>query len=322
MKSNSRAYKILILGVTGFSGKATLYHLEKYNKYNIFGTYRHSTSNRSISFQNSNITFYECDISNILSIEAILESIKPDVILHYCGYVSVMNAIKNPHIAYKTNVIGTINLLESVKNIVPKAKVLLPGSAEVYGSQLPKNMPIIETEALNPLNPYALSKRSQEEVGLYYFNQLGLKIYLTRTFHCTGPFQPSGFVCSDFAKQIVDAEKSKGNVINTGNLKVKRDFTDIRDIINAYFIILNTGKPGEIYNICSGYSIEIKDILDKMLLMTSEKIKVKINKSKFRKADVLDFVGSNEKLKSLGWSPKISIDQSLEDLINWTRLQQ
>ncbi len=312
--------KILILGITGFAGKAAQEVFLGEGIRNISGTYRHSTANRGISQSNSKIKFCECDINDVISIDDVLNQIKPDVIFHFSAYVSVFSALKNPSLAFKTNVIGTVNLLESVKRIVPHAKILLPGSAEEYGFILSEKMPIRETCELNPLNPYAISKKNQEEIGLYYFKQFGLNIYFTRTFHCTGPYQPIGFVCSDIAKQIVNFERGLASSIKIGNLEAKRDFTDIRDVVRAYWNIINWGTPGEVYNVCLGKSISIQEVLDKLIVISGKKVTIEIDEFKLRKADVPDFVGDNNKLKSIGWLPRFDIEESLEDLLVWIRL--
>jgi GDP-4-dehydro-6-deoxy-D-mannose reductase len=311
--------KVLILGITGFAGRAALNMLASQGLEDISGTYRHSTANRGISKLNGEPSLYECDINDAVSIENVLNEIKPDVIFHFCSYVSVFSSLKNPTSTLQTNVIGTINLLEAVKKVVPLAKVLLPGSAEQYGFVSDEKMPIKESYPLNPVNPYAISKKHQEEIGLYYFKQFGLNLYFTRTFHCTGPYQPIGFVCSDIAKQIIRVEKGISSSIKIGNLEAKRDFTDIRDVVEAYWQIINEGAPGEIYNVCVGKSISIQNILDKLIIISGRNIPTIVDQSKLRKSDVPDFIGYNSKLKNIGWAPKFTIEQSLEDLLSWIR---
>jgi GDP-4-dehydro-6-deoxy-D-mannose reductase len=269
---------------------------------------------------NGAVGLYECDINEAISIERVLSEVMPDVIFHFCGYVSVLSSLKNPTPTFQTNVIGTINLLEAVRKIVPLSKVLIPGSAEQYGYVSTDRMPIKEYYPLNPTNPYAISKKNQEEIGLYYFNQFDLKLFFTRTFHCTGPYQPIGFVCSDIANQIVSINDSISSSIKIGNLEAKRDFTDIRDVISAYWQIINVGAPGELYNVCIGKSISIQNILDKLIVLSGKNILTIVDQSKLRKSDIPDFIGNNDKLKSIGWTPKFTIEQSLADLLSWIRL--
>jgi len=311
--------KVLILGITGFAGTTTYKMLREMGSININGTYRHSTSNTSRIALYEKASLYECDINNVLSIESVLEEVRPDIIFYFCAYVSVFSSIKNPSSTYQTNVLGAINLLESVKKISPDSKVLMPGSAEQYGFVTEKNMPIKESYSLNPQNPYAMTKKNQEEIGLFYFRQFGLNLYFTRTFHCTGPYQSAGFVCSDIARQVVALEEGKASSIKIGNLEAKRDFLDMRDITDAYWKILIKGKPGEIYNVCRGESLKIQSILDKLIDFSGKDIAIEVDPTKLRKSDVPDFIGDNQKLTEIGWTPKYKMDQTLLDLLNSLR---
>lgn len=311
--------KVLIIGITGFAGTSMYHLLTKIEDITLYGTFRHSTKNRNIVDTFNRATLLECDVNDVYSIEKVLSEIQPGIIFHFASYVSVFSSFKNPLPTFQTNIIGTANLLEGVKKIVPKAKVLIPGSAEEYGKVSEDKMPIKEDYPLNPVNPYAISKKVQEEIGLYYFKTFGLNIYFTRTFHYTGPRQPLGFVCSDFAKQVVDAENGKIKSIKVGNLEVKRDFTDIRDVVNAYWRVINKGKTGEVYNVCSGKSIKIQEILEKLIKFSGKDVSVKIDKNKLRPSDIPDFVGDNQKLRSIGWAPKYNIEDTLKDLLDWWR---
>lgn len=310
--------RVLITGATGFAGK----HLTQYltskspDNYKIYGTHRHSY----LKEETNVIELVECDINDSISLESTLQSIEPDQIFHFAAYVSVNKSFENPQKVLATNVIGTAKLLEAIRKTCNNAKILIPGSAEEYGSVEEKNMPIDENVPLNPSNPYGISKVSQELLGKYYFQTYGMEIYLTRTFHYTGPFQPLGFVSSDFAKQIVDIENGKKNQINVGNLKAKRDFLDIRDVVKAYMNIIERGKPGRPYNVCSGKTISIEKILEILKNHSKCPINVQVDKSKLRATDVSKFVGDNSKLKKdTGWEPEIKIEDTLHDILNYWR---
>jgi len=314
-----KSMKVLIIGITGFAGTYLYQLLGRKENISLFGTFRHSTKNRNIADNFNKVTLLECDINDIYSVEKVLSEVQPDIIFHFASYVSVFSSFKNLLPTFQTNIIGTANLLEGVKKIVPEVKILIPGSAEEYGKVPMDKMPIKEDYPLNPVNPYAISKKVQEEIGLYYFKTFGLNIYFTRTFHYTGSGQPLGFVCSDIVKQVVDAEKGKIKSIKVGNLEAKRDFTDIRDVVKAYWAVINTGKAGEVYNVCSGKSIKIQEILDKLIKFSEKDILVEIDENKLRPSDVPDFVGNNMKLKSIGWMPQYTIEDSLIELLEWWR---
>lgn len=311
--------KVLILGITGFAGSSLYHLLNRIDNINLYGTFRHSTKNRNIADSFERATLLECDVNEVYSIEKVLSEVRPDIIFHFASYVSVYSSFKNPLLTFQTNILGTANLLEAIKRTIPETKILIPGSAEEYGKVPENKMPIKEDYPLNPINPYGISKKVQEEIGFYYFKTYGLRIYFTRTFHYTGPGQPLGFVCSDFAKQVVDAENGRIKSIKVGNLETKRDFTDIRDVVNAYWKIVNDGKPGEVYNVCRGKSIAIREILDKLIKYSWKDISVETDINNLRPSDVPEFIGDNTKLKNIGWKPEYSIDDSLKSLLDWWR---
>ncbi len=313
--------RILITGVTGFAGTHLANLLaEDSHDLDLYGTYRHSGRDSLLEISRE-VELIECDVNYFQSVERVLESVLPDIIFHFAAYVSVAKSFEHPALIFQTNAIGTINLLEAVRKVCKGAKILIPGSAEVYGKVKLADMPIKETQALKPQNPYGLSKAMQEMLGLYYFNAFGLNIYLTRTFHYTGPGQPPGFVCSDFARQIADIERGKqDSILRVGNLGAKRDFLDIRDVVKAYWEIVEKGSPGADYNVCQGKSMSIKEILDTLLQMSPCDIPVKIDKEKLRPVDVPDFVGDNSKLKrDTSWVPQIDMAETLRDVLNFWR---
>jgi GDP-4-dehydro-6-deoxy-D-mannose reductase len=282
---------------------------------------RLSTSRGSLQPVHKRVRLVECDIRDSSQVEKVVSDSAPDVIFHCAAFVSVKRSFENPSLTFETNVIGTINLLEAVRRASVDAKVMVPGSAEEYGKVEPSLMPIKESTPLAAKNPYGLSKIAQEKQSQYYFETQGMKVFLSRSFHYTGPGQPTGFVCSDFAKQVAEMEKnSKAPVISVGNLKAKRDFTDIRDVCRAYVHIVDEGRPGQAYNVCSGKSVAMSEVLETLVGMSSKKVKVEVDQSKMRPSDVPDFVGDNSKLrKETKWSPTIPIKESLRDVLDFWR---
>lgn len=314
-KSTGGKVNVLILGITGFAGTSMYNLLKQQHGIDLYGTFRHSTHNRNISGHFNAARLLEYDVNDVYSGERVLSEVRPDVIFHFASYVSVFGSFKNPLPAFHTNIIGTANLLEAVKKIAPEVKILLPGSGEAYGKVPADRMPIREETPLHPTNPYSISKKVQEEIGFYYFNTHGLKIYFTRTFHYTGPGQPVGFVCADIAKQVVDVEYGRIKKVQVGNLEARRDFMDIRDVVQAYWTIINKGTMGEVYNVCSGSSISIREILNKLIKCSSAKhVTVVLDKNKLRPSDTPNFVGSNDKLKGIGWMSQYALEDSLRDV--------
>ena len=304
---------ILITGITGFSG----YYL--YNKLceennEIWGIYKRVSNEH---FKNAHMI--ECDITDYNLLCKIVEDIKPDCIYHLAAFVHVGRTDLGVEEMFHTNVIGTVNLLRAVQNIVQTARILITGSAEEYGMVKQEEMPIKECCGLNPRNLYGLSKKLQEDTGMYYYRLYDLDIVFTRTFHYFGPYQPLNFVFADFASQIIDIENSSSDYIDVGNLSAERDFTDIRDVVGAYKLIMEKGRKGEVYNVCSNSLISINEILKKYLKYAKKEIRINIDENKLRPLDVPRFIGDNHKLKSIGWETKLNIDGTIKEILDCWR---
>ena len=235
--------------------------------------------------------------------------------------VTVRRAFGNARAIYKTNILGITNFYEAVISSKLSPRILFVGSAEEYGKVKKDVLPLREQHPLNPVNPYGFSKMIQEQLSCYYRRMHGLNISITRTFHFTGPLQPPSFVISDFAYQIARIESGKQEgVIRVGNLDAKRDFTDIRDVVRAYHRILNNTKEADIFNVCSGYSVSIRTILQKLLAKTDVKVLIQKDPQKLRKLDVPDFKGDNSKLiAKTGWEREVPMDKMLTDVLDWHR---
>ena len=312
--------KVLIIGITGFAGHHLYNELIKDTLYDIYGTYYQNVKDAD-SYTDAKL--FKCDINDGDSIESVIEQCKPEWIFHFGAHVTVQNSFNDPTSIFQTNVMGTVNVLESIRKINPDCRILISGSAEEYGKIPQENMPIKETYSLNPVSPYGLSKKMQEELGLLYHKTYGLNIILSRTFHYSGPNQPLGFVFPDFAKQIVDIKNGKQDHIKVGNLSAKRDFTDIRDVVSAYVALMKNGTIGEVYNVCSGRSVAIRNILDMMRSYSKGDIEVVVDKAKLRPLDIPDFVGDNNKLKKdTGWQQQFSTEDTAKDVLDfWTEIE-
>ena len=252
-----------------------------------------------------------CDFD---SVNNLIVKTNPDFVFHLAAQSSVKLSFEKPDLTMEVNVNGTKNLLDSIKEHAPDSKILIVGSADVYG--VPGENPLIESSNLNPVSPYGKSRVEQEKLALSY----GLNLVISRSFTHTGPGQTPIFVCSDFAKQIAEIEGGKENVISVGNIDVRRDFTDVRDIVKAYLIVLGKCDFNEVYNICSGKNYSIKQILDILLSFTDTNVEVVVDNKKLRKADIINLEGDNSKfVKVTGWKPEISIEQTLKDLLDYWR---
>ncbi|MFT4303215.1 MAG: GDP-mannose 4,6-dehydratase [Candidatus Woesearchaeota archaeon] len=231
---------------------------------------------------------YDCDITNKEKVFSMISSIKPDYVFHLAGFSSVSKSFENPSLCFKINIDGTKNLLEACLDV---KKVLIVSSAEVYGK--PEYVPIDEKHPLNPVSPYGKSRVEQEKIALNFSN-----VVISRSFNHTGEGQPSTFVIPSFKNQINEAKN--GDTIYVGNLEVIRDFSDVKDVVHAYRILLEKGVLGEIYNVGSGVGVKLKDILNKLILESGKDLKVEVDSNKYRKADIVELVANVSKINELG----------------------
>ncbi len=312
--------KALITGISGFAGSYLAEFL--INKgYEVFGTFYDKSTFSNLDNIIDKIEIFECDIRNYNNLKTITEKVGPDEIYHLAAISFVPTSLKNPKLTFNTNLHGTLNLYESVKELKTNPKILFVGSADEYGLVKKRDIPIREDCPLCPMNPYSISKMSADFLSYFYFKNYHLKIIRVRPFNHIGPRQSPEFVCFDFAKQIAEIEKGlKEPIIKVGNLEAKRDFTDVRDMVRAYWLALQKGKSGEVYNICSGDEVSIKELLDKFLNMSKKKIKVIQDPKRLRPSDVPLLVGDFKKFtKQTDWKLGIPLEKTLEDILNYWR---
>jgi len=287
----------------------------------VYGIKRWRSRTENVQHLEGRIILEECDLRDASSVRKVIEEVKPDRIFHLAGQSHVPTSWHAPEETISTNIMAELNILETVRQIGINPWIQIAGSSEEYGMAHEDELPIKETNPLRPLSPYAVSKVSQDLLGYQYFMSYGLNIVRTRGFNHTGPRRPSVFVCSDFARQIVEIEKDlRDPTIYVGSLEAKRDFTDVRDMVRGYWLALDKGVPGEVYNICSGKGYKIGKILDMLLGMTSNHIKVKKDPARMRPSDVPVLVGDSTKFrKQTGWKPEIPFEKTLKDIMDYWR---
>lgn len=313
--------KILITGASGFTGGYLSEYLNEQNKFEIFGTY-HSEINFFNSPVKEKIQFKKINLMDSQSVFDLVREIKPDYIFHLAAASSPSESFKDPLKTFHTNVTAEINILQAMqRNNLLGSRILIISSCEVYGYVKSKDLPVNEKTELRPSTPYAVSKVTQDYLGLQYYLAYKLQCVRARPFNHIGPRQSSKFVVADFSKQIAEIEKGKKEpVIHVGNLEAKRDFTDVRDIVKAYLLLIGKGVSGEVYNIGSGISYSAKEILDALLERASCKITIKIDPDKMRPSDMPDIVCDNTKLINLtGWKPEITLKRTLSDTLDYWR---
>lgn len=309
--------RVLISGVTGFVGNH-LFDFLASSDYAIFGT---SFPDKPKSGEDENIFYLDIRLEDKV-FEAI-KRIQPDWIFHLAAVSNVKHSWEKRKETLETNLMGTFNLFEAVRRFAPQARILFVSSSDVHGVLSPIERALSEEDLPRVVSPYAFSKVSGEILSSFYSQVEKLDIVIARAFPHTGPGQSPDFVCSDWASQIAMIEKRQAEpVIKVGNIKVKRDFSDVRDVARAYASLMQKGKSGDVYNVCSGEAVSLSEILNLLLSFSSQKIDVQVDSQKLRKADIPLLLGDNQKIRQkTSWEPRVSLKQSLLDLLNYWREQ-
>ncbi|MDH4195988.1 MAG: GDP-mannose 4,6-dehydratase [Candidatus Aminicenantes bacterium] len=314
--------KVLITGITGFAGSHLAeYILNAHKDVEVSGIVRWRSRLENVRHILGKVHLHEADLKDMVSIKAVLAAVRPDRIFHLAAQSFVPASWRLPAETFATNAIGEINLFESCRALRLNPRIHVAGSSEEYGMVYPDEIPMKETNPLRPLSPYAVSKVAQDLLAFQYHRSYGLRVVRTRGFNHTGPRRGDVFVTSCFAKQIAEVELGKREaVINVGNLDAKRDFTDVRDVVRAYWLTLEKGKPGEVYNIGSGKAHAIKEVLDILLSMSRVRMEVRVDPERLRPSDVPILLSDSTKFHKLtGWEPRIPFRKTLEDLLNYWR---
>ncbi len=313
---------ILITGITGFAGSHLAeYILVHHPDVRVCGIVRWRSRMDNICGITDKIELHEADLKDIVSLRKCLAEIKPDRIFHLAAQSFVPTSWKLPAETFAINAVGQINLFEALLSLKLNPRIQVAGSSEEYGQVFPDEVPMKETNPLRPLSPYAVSKVAQDLLAWQYFQSYGMKTVRTRGFNHTGPRRGDVFVTSNFAKQIAEIEKGKREpVIYVGNLEAKRDFTDVRDIVRAYWLSLEKGEPGDVYNIGTGKAYSMQEVLDMLLALSKTKVKVKVDPARLRPSDVPILLSDCRKFVSLtGWKPEIPLKKTFKDLLNYWR---
>jgi GDP-4-dehydro-6-deoxy-D-mannose reductase len=314
--------RALITGITGFAGSHLAeYLLAEHPDVEVFGTYRWRSRMDNVEHFRSRVKLLEADLRDYTSMYNALERSRPDFIFHLAAQSFVPSSWTAPNETLTTNISGQTNLFEAIRSLHLDPVVQIACSSEQYGLVLPDEVPIKETNPLRPLSPYAVSKVAQDYLGYQYFQSYGLKAIRTRGFNHTGPRRGQVFVTSNFCSQVAAIELGlQEPVIRVGNIEAIRDFTDVRDMVRAYWLAVNHGKPGEVYNIATGSGIRIRELLNRIIALADVEVKIEVDPDRLRPSDVEILIGDSSKFRAdTGWEPRIPFEQTLQDLLAYWR---
>jgi GDP-4-dehydro-6-deoxy-D-mannose reductase len=308
--------KVLVTGAHGFVGGHLLEMLRaEHAEVEVFALVRPRAG--APGPRPGGATVLEADLDDATAVTSALAAARPDRIVHLAGQSSVHHSWIDPGATLRTNVMGVVHLLEAVRAEGLRPRILVVGSADEYGIVADPSAPVKEDTPLRPVSPYAVSKVAQSLLALEYAAPGGPEVLRTRTFPHTGPGRGEAFAESSFARQIVEvAAGQRPPVLSVGNLDSVRDFTDVRDVVRAYWALLERGAAGEVYNVCSGAGVRVGDVLQRLIALSGAAVEIRQDPGRFRPSDIPVLVGDPSRLKdATGWAPRLALDRTLSDLL-------
>lgn len=306
------ARRVLITGATGFVGAHLIAHLAAAHPvWQRTGTTLHDAVTAGIVM---------CDLRDAAALASLVERVRPEMVVHLAGQSNVPASFADPEATLANNIIGMLHLLDACRAHAPTARLLIVSSNEVYGPTPPEAQPLREDRPLRPVSPYAVSKAAQEMLALQYAHSYDLDVVVARPFNHIGPGQTDRFVVGAFARQIVEVERGERQVVSVGNLDARRDFTDVRDVVRAYALLLERGARGGIYNIGSGTAVPISGVLEILCRLAYVDVPIERDPARMRLSDVPVMMGDTAALQqATGWEPEILLSQSLGETLAWWR---
>ena len=309
--------QVLVTGASGFAGRHLVGQLAASNRWNVTGLQSQPSS--SIP----GVQMLVCDLLDEDLTARVINHQRPDVIFHLAAQSYVPQAVANPAETLINNVVSQLNLLEACRKAKLNPIIVVVGSADIYGDVPSDQLPINEQQPFRPRNPYAVSKATQDMLGLQYFLSYDMRIVRVRPFNHIGPGQSDRFVVSSLARQIAEIEAGGADpVLLVGNLEARRDFLDVRDVVRAYRLVACDEFAGEVFNVASGVARPIRAVLDYLLTLSTATVDVREDPARLRPSDIPSLVGDASKLRAaVCWEPRVTFEQSLADTLDaWRRL--
>jgi GDP-4-dehydro-6-deoxy-D-mannose reductase len=313
--------RVLITGITGFVGSHMAEHALAKGA-DVFGSYRWRSKSENIDHIRSRLTLIESDLRDFASARGLVEVSQPDWVVHLAAQSFVGSSWQTPAETISTNIMAQVHLLEAIRALKLFPRFLVAGTSEEYGLVHADELPITEANPLRPLSPYAVSKVAQDMMGYQYFKSYGLPIVRARAFNHEGPRRGDVFVTSSFARQVAEIEAGlREPVVSVGDLTPRRDYSDVRDIVRGYWMLLEHGEAGEVYNLCSGRSWAIQQVLDFLLARSTVRdIRVRVDPARLRPSDVMILEGDPSRARrAVGWQVEIPFERTLAELLDYWR---
>lgn len=307
--------RVLLTGIAGFAGSHLAEYLLDRENVEVHGVIHRN--DKRIQHLRHRLHLHRGDLRNALWVSELAQSVQPDFVLHLAAWSDVGGSWQQPWTTYELNIQCQLNLLEALRRWRPECRSLVVTSNEVYGLVEPADLPLNEATPFRPNSPYGVSKIAQDMMALQYWNSHQLPTLRARSFNHLGPGQSDEFAASAFARQIAEIELGlRPPVVTVGNLAAERDFTDVRDVVRAYWLIVTQGEAGQVYNIGSGQSRPVRWLLDTLLAMTDVPVELVVDPARLRPSDVPISVCDNRRLvAATGWQLSIDLNQSLFDLL-------
>ena len=309
----------LVTGCNGFVGRALVGRLAA-GAFEVRGVDRAESCDALAAG-----SYHSGDLRDAEFVGRVIDGGKTDCIIHLAAQASVKRSFDEPVATLSDGTLPALHILNHLRETKARTRVLLVGSADEYGIVSADRMPIAETEAVNPASPYALAKSIQNQFGAMFRSLYGLDTVMTRSFNHTGPGQREEFVLANFARQVAEIKRGRREpVIDVGDLEIRREFLDVRDVCDAYVVLLKKGRSGETYNVCSGNSYRIRDLLDRMCALAGVTVKIRVDEARLRPVDMKELRGDPSKIREhTGWTAKLDIEETLKSMLeDWDQKLQ
>lgn len=314
--------RILITGINGFAGRHLAAHLaQAAPDADVHGTVFTADRDGLTAHLDAPVHLHTLDLRDEADVTALFETVRPDHVYHLAAWAEVGHSFDRPWATIENNVRAQANLIFACIRLNMRPRTLVVTSGEVYGGCADDGTPPNEDTPFQPANPYSVSKITQDMLALQYTLSHGLPIIRARPFNHIGPGQCGGFVAPDFALQIAEIEAGlREPILHVGDLSAERDFTDVRDMVRAYALLMKHGQPGQAYNIASGETVRVQHVLDTLIALSRAEVTVRYDAARFRPAAVRRSTGDITRLvAATGWKPRIALSTTLRDLLDWMR---